>query len=170
MTQRRKSSQKRSRPRPTRTRSKLQVNHDRKGPEAGSVELSYHQRTCKVCKHPRINAIEEEFLGWRSPADIAKQYKIRDRSSIYRHAHATGLYSLRRRDYRLALETILEHGSEVAVTANSIIRAVRACTCLTDDGKWVEPAQRIVVTRLDSLGNAIPIANSVQSGNEAPCP
>ena len=125
-----------------------------------ATHLSYHQRRCKVCKHPGCNAIEEEFLRWRRPQRIAAKYGIRNRASLYRHAHATGLYSLRRSRYRIALENLIERNAEVQLNADSIICAVRACTRINDDGKWVWPAQRIVVTHIN--------ASSAVSSSPAP--
>jgi len=58
--------------------------------------LGRHTRKCTVCNHPEREAIEEEFLRWRSPKDIADDYGFSDYSSIYRHARAAGArHSLR---------------------------------------------------------------------------
>jgi hypothetical protein len=119
-----------------------------------ATHLSYHRRRCKVCKHPGCNAIEEEFLRWRCPQRIAAKYGIRNRASLYRHAHATGLYSLRRSRYRAALEDLIERNAEVQLNADSIICAVRACTRINDDGKWVAHHQHIIVTHINASSNA----------------
>jgi hypothetical protein len=44
----------------------------------------------------------------RSPAVITEEYGLSDRSSIYRHAHALGLFAKRQRNVRAALERIIE--------------------------------------------------------------
>lgn len=66
--------------------------------------------------------------------------------SIYRHAHATGLLAARRRNLRCVLDHILERATGTKVTSDSIVRAVRAYACLTNDNKWVEPATHVIVS------------------------
>jgi hypothetical protein len=34
-------------------------------------ELSRHQRKCCVCRHAERDAIEEAFIHWQSPNEIA---------------------------------------------------------------------------------------------------
>lgn len=64
---------------------------------ATAISPERHRRLCVVCRHPDRHWIEEAFLHWRSPQQIAIQYKIPDRASIYRHARALGLFALRER-------------------------------------------------------------------------
>ncbi|MGA3294899.1 MAG: hypothetical protein ABSE45_13060 [Candidatus Acidiferrales bacterium] len=64
--------------------------------------------------------------------------------SLYRHAHATGLYAARQKNLRSVLDRILENAGTIKVTSDSIIRAVRAYTCLTDDNQWIEPPTQVV--------------------------
>ncbi|HUJ31004.1 MAG TPA: hypothetical protein VLY23_06960 [Candidatus Acidoferrum sp.] len=105
-----------------------------------------HSRKCSVCRHPDRDAIEQEYLDWRSPEAIAESYGISHHSSIYRHAEALGLRGRRNANMRMVLDTIIEQVSVVRVTANAVINAVRASACLTDDGRWVEP-QRVIIHR-----------------------
>ncbi len=68
------------------------MNFQRKDTDGnGSVNLGRHAAECKICAHAR-EEIEREFISWRSPATIAKSYKLANRASVYRHAHALGLY------------------------------------------------------------------------------
>lgn len=69
---------------------------------------TYHRIKCNVCADPDRAAIDQAFLFWESPEKIARTYGIPDRSSIYRHARATGLFSRRRKSLSSALESILE--------------------------------------------------------------
>jgi hypothetical protein len=63
------------------------------GPKPDSAEsLGRHERKCTVCNHPDREVIEEEFLRWYVPEDIARDHDIPYASAIYRHAHATGLF------------------------------------------------------------------------------
>jgi hypothetical protein len=43
--------------------------------------LGRHRRTCSVCRHMKCAEIETDFIAWRSPAAIAKEYELSDRSS-----------------------------------------------------------------------------------------
>ena len=97
-------------------------------------------RKCNVCRHADRAAIDQDFLSWHSPDRIAEDYGIADHSSIYRHAHATGLFNKRANTIRLALAPLIERADTVEVTADAIIRAVYVVTHLNDDGKWVEPS------------------------------
>jgi hypothetical protein len=40
----------------------------------------------------------------------------------------------------------MEQAESVTPTADEIIRAVRAYSCLGEDGGWTEPARRVVIT------------------------
>lgn len=109
-------------------------------------ELSHHRRRCLVCRHPDREAIEQEFLHWRNPGGsmgISICYDIPERS-IFHHAHATGLFARRARKLRFALECLIERAEDVPLTAEAVIRAVRAHTCLTSNGRWIEPASRVL--------------------------
>ena len=136
------------------------------------TDLVSHRRRCKVCKHPQCDFIELDFVDWRSPAAIAKRYGIRDRASIYRHAHAIGLYSLRRQNLAMALDNLIERADEVKVTSSAIVRAIRARTRITDDGCWVDPPNRSIVTHLnaspDSPGNPYSSVNRAGSPDTFP--
>jgi hypothetical protein len=107
--------------------------------------LERHERKCVVCHHPEREAIEEFFVRWQQPHRMAQDYDLPVRS-LYRHAHATGLFAARRRNLRSVLEYILEDASVTQVTGDCIVRAVRAYTCLRDDNRWVEPATHVIVS------------------------
>ena len=91
----------------------------RRRPSAGR-----HNRKCNVCRHAERDAIEQDFLSWHSPDRIAEDYRIADHSSIYRHAHATGLFTKRAQTIRVALAPILERAEFVKVTGGTIVRAI----------------------------------------------
>jgi len=56
-----------------------------------TVSLGRHEYGCKICSHRHRDEIERDFINWKSPALIAKEYGLKDRSSVYRHARALGL-------------------------------------------------------------------------------
>jgi hypothetical protein len=64
------------------------------------VNLERHERYCKICRHEQREAIEQDFIAWHSPEEIARDYRLADRRGVYRHAHATGLFEKRDRNIR----------------------------------------------------------------------
>jgi hypothetical protein len=105
--------------------------------------LERHQRKCAICSHPDRAEIEELFLHWHNPWNIATGYKVPARS-LYRHAHATGLYAARQDSLRPVLDPLLERVADAKISGDCIIRAVRAYSCLGGDNKWTEPPARVV--------------------------
>jgi len=103
-----------------------------------AVNLGRHASGCRICSHPDRPQIERDFVNWRSPTAIAKAYRFSDRSTVYRHANAFGLFSKRQRNVRAALEKIIEKAGEVEVTAASVVAAVQAYSKINAQGQWVE--------------------------------
>ena len=121
-------------------------------PAINKVNLERHQRCCSICSHPQRADIDADFLHWYDPFDIAHDYNLGSSSAVYRHAHATGLFAQRRKNVLWVLERYMVRVRQARVTGSSIIRAVRTYVNLTQDGQWVEPPRRIIVT--SSLGAA----------------
>jgi hypothetical protein len=113
-----------------------------------TVSLGRHKRTCSVCRHAQRTEIESAFIGWRSPVDIAEDYGLADRASVYRHAHALGLFEKRRRNIRAALERIIEKAGEVDVTASAVVAAVQAYSKINAAGEWID---RTETTSMNAL-------------------
>jgi hypothetical protein len=112
------------------------------------ASMGPHTRRCNVCRHPDRKAIEHEFLRWRSPDKIAREYGIPDHSSIYRHVHATGIFARRRKAVRVALESVIECAEMVKVTASSLVKAVHAYTHINEFGEWIKhPTKHIVIVQ-----------------------
>lgn len=127
-----------------------QRSHRRIHPNASSANLARHAAKCRLCNHPSRAAIEFDFLNWRNPFDLVQSYGLRSLSTIYRHAHATGLLGRRRLNLRFALERMVERVGEAPVTASGIIRCVRAITRINDAGEWIDPPSRVIISREDS--------------------
>ena len=142
---------------------------ERLGGSEKAVDLLRHQRRCKICHHSDRQAIEHEFLEWRSLTEISVDYDIPDRATIYRHAHATGLF-LRRRTFRGALERIMERAEDAAVTASAVVQAVRADARINDDGQWIEPTRTIQVVHTSIEPSPPPAASPSASRSPAPPP
>jgi hypothetical protein len=115
---------------------------------AKPVSLVRHRRNCSVCAHPQKEEIEAEFIAWRSPADLAQQYGLADRSSIYRHAHALGLCAKRQRNVRAALEPIIERAGEVDVTSSAVVAAIQAYAKINAAGQWIDRSEQVSLKEL----------------------
>jgi hypothetical protein len=123
-------------------------------------DFSRHARKCGICTHPDRDAIEADFIRWRSPETLAANYQIADRSSIYRHAHSTGLFTTRKRELGRVLEGILEYAGHGGVESlDVVIRAARVLAHLDDDGKWYEPPRTHII-----LTGSVPAAPVVPVG------
>jgi hypothetical protein len=120
----------------------------------GQVNLPRHRRFCAVCRHPDREAIEQAFLQWGRVGNIVGEFELPNRRCLYRHARAFNLFEQRSQNLRAALEYIIEEAEEAKPTADSIIRAIKAYSCLDDHGRWSDLPQRIVVTRVDQSANA----------------
>jgi hypothetical protein len=110
---------------------------------AAAVNLGRHQRNCSICAHTRRDAIERDFIAWGSPARIATDYGLADRSSVYRHAHALGLFAKRQRNIRAALERIIERADSVDVTASAVVAAIGAYSKINAAGQWIDRSERV---------------------------
>jgi hypothetical protein len=108
------------------------------------ASLQRHARKCHICHHPERDEIEDDFLNWHGPDKIVSDYKLPHYSTIYRHANAFGLRARRNENFRTALDYLVEQADSATVTGNTIIRAMRAYSCLKDDGTWVELPRKVV--------------------------
>jgi len=110
---------------------------------SASVNLGRRAAECKICAHGQRDEIELDFIAWRSPASITKQYGLRNRSTVYRHAHAVGLFPKRQRNVRAALEKIIERAGEVDVTAPAVVAAVQAYSKINVAGQWIDRSEHV---------------------------
>src|ERR1700752_330385 len=112
------------------------------------VNLGRHRRNCSICAHERQEEIEADFIGWRSPATIAAEYELAYRASVYRHAHALGMFAKRQRNVRAALERIIERAGEVDVTASAVVAAVQAYSKINAAGQWIDRTEQVSLNDL----------------------
>ncbi len=113
-----------------------------------TVNLGRHKRNCSVCCHDRCAEIEADFISWRSPAAIAKQYGLADRTSVYRHANAFNLFVRRQWNVRAALERIIEQAGEVDVTAAALVAAIQAYSKINGAGQWIDRSEHVNLNEL----------------------
>ena len=129
-----------------------------------SVNLGRHAAECKICAHAQRQEIEREFINWQSPASIAKQYGSRNRSTVYRHAHAVGLFPKRERNVRAALEKIIERAGEVDVSASAVVAAVQAYSKINTAGQWVDRSEHVNLNELFDRMTAEEIESYAKDG------
>ena len=110
-------------------------------------DLARHARKCTICHHQDRPVIDFDYLNWRSVSQIVKEYALTHRVALYRHADATGLTALRKSRLCSVLDSIIEQAETVEVTGPTILRAMRAYSCLTKNGDWVNPHKRVAVRR-----------------------
>ncbi len=91
-----------------------------------------HAGKCAVCRNRDRLGIERTFLGWGKPGHIAREHGIKNRASIYRHAHAANLFERRHRRASFAYKTALRQfqlgqgtNDAVRIAADRIEVAVR---------------------------------------------
>ena len=102
-------------------------------------DFSRHPRRCAICSHPDRDAIEGDFIRWLSPDQIAGDYHLPDRVSVYRHAHYAGLFQRRKREVARVLESLLESADSCPIeAADMIIRATRLYVRINEHGEWTE--------------------------------
>jgi len=129
-----------------------------------AISPGRHAAECRICAHPQREEIEREFVNWRSPASIAKQYKLANRASVYRHAHAFGLFLKRQRNVRAALEKIIERVGEVDVTAPAVVAAVQACSKINAAGQWIDRSEHVDLNALFERMTAQELEAYAQNG------
>jgi hypothetical protein len=117
-------------------------------PRKRPISLGRHSRNCSICGHQSREEIEREFINWTGPKAIAKEFGLRDRTAIYRHAHALDLFSKRQRNIRAALEKIIERAGEVEVTAAAVVAAVQAYGRLNAQGQWIDRVEHVNLNKL----------------------
>jgi hypothetical protein len=112
-----------------------------------AVNLGRHQKICKVCRHEKRAEIEQDFTSWGSINRISKDYNL-TRDSIYRHAHALGLFPKRQQNVKKALERIIERAEDVEVTASAVVQAIQAYSKINAEGRWIERSETVNLNEL----------------------
>jgi hypothetical protein len=160
---------------PSRPKHPLRKSRSRREPArfapASESSSPAHVSRCTVCCHQLRSYIEEDFVHWVSPYTIAQDYNVPVRT-IYRHAHAMNLFALRDRKVRFALGNIIERVGRTAMTSDCILRAIQAFTKVNDEGRWVEPPKRLILSAapgaIADAENSAAVATSVAVAIGAP--
>jgi hypothetical protein len=142
----------------------LMASNNRKRVSSEAPKTGRHQSRCTICSHPQRQEIEDAFISWTSPAQIVTTYNLRDRTAIYRHAHATGLMAKRERNVKAALGRIIERVDEVKPTAAAVIQAIALLARINTRGELVEPGELVWMNEQFSKMNFDEMAAYAQSG------
>ena len=134
---------------------------------AAIPDFERHSRKCQVCHSRYVEEIEEAYYNWSSAQWIINAFNISYDDAVYRHARAIGLDIRRRKNVAIAVEKLIEKVDEVTVTSSTVLRAVRALSCLNNDGRWTDPpTTHIVLTNKDLPKHTSVTANpSTQAGS-----
>jgi hypothetical protein len=117
------------------------------GSEASAPAASEdrHSRKCTVCNHPERESIDEAFLHWSRSERIVRDYNLPSLSALYRHAHACGLWNLRRTKIRLALDRLIERAGDCNPSGNAVLRAIEMSCRFDQDDRYVEPNKKVII-------------------------
>jgi hypothetical protein len=122
--------------------------------------LELHRSRCCICCGNHQEEIDEAFVNWEFVGHIAEEYKI-NRRAIYRHAHATGLFEKRDQNIRRALGRIIHEADHVAITGDTVVRAIKILTHVNTHGEWVQPPTQIIYS--SATANAAAAAPAVRA-------
>ncbi len=109
-----------------------------------STSLHRHARKCTICHHEDREDIELDFLHWHHCTSITSDYNLKDFRTIYRHAHATGLWERRMLNLRSAVAHLVENAENVEPSATAVLKAIQACSQINDRGEWIDAPRRII--------------------------
>jgi len=105
-----------------------------------------HEAHCSICSHDLCHEIEQEFVHWESPRNIAEDYQVPLRA-VYRHANALNLFPIRDANLRFALGRTIERTERMHTTPECILRAVQYFAKINTRGQWVEPPKHLIVSK-----------------------
>jgi len=108
--------------------------------EARDVRIRRHEAQCSICQHPQRQLIEEMWLDWCYTHGIAENFGV-SRYGIYRHAHALGLFSIRRQNGIRVLEKLMERGDVTEINGSVVVSAYKLFRELVRAEERVGPVQ-----------------------------
>ena len=111
-----------------------------------------HSRKCQICRSPYVDLIEQVYLQWERVDNICRYFQLADTDTLYRHARAAGLDVLRRQNSRWVVEQFIEQWRDVKISSATVIRSIRALSCLDEKGHWSDLPKTHIFVR----GNDVP--------------
>lgn len=92
------------------------------------------------------------------------EYGLADRASVYRHAHALGLFAKRQRNIPAALEKNIEKVGEVEVTSSAVVAAVQTYSKINAAGQWVERSEHFNLNELFDIMTTVELQAYARDG------
>ncbi len=109
---------------------------------AAKAAANHHLRTPQPPLHhlppPRSRSHRRGIRPLARPLELSQDYKLNDYRTVYRHARAAGLLLQRRERLHSALDAFVESVDDVTFTGDTILRAMRAYSCIDSHGRWTE--------------------------------
>lgn len=106
--------------------------------DGGGVNLGRHQAQCTICLSPNRQQIDEDWINWHHPGHFKDAFGV-SRDTLYRHAHATGLFSKRRKNVSMVLEKMIERVDWAPVSGSVILSAIKVLEKINRAGQEGEP-------------------------------
>ena len=136
-------------PQPAKKRRRLKKKRQRRktvAEEPQPPSPAMHEAQCMICTSDYREEMDELFVNWHNVSEIAREYNT-PRRTVYRHAHAVGLFPIRDRNLRRSLGLIIHRAETVpCLTVDSVIRAVRTLAHINESGEWVNPPTHVIVS------------------------
>lgn len=129
--------------------------------EESNPGFERHSRKCALCRHPSLDEIERAYLGWNSVYDICRFFQIDDPDAVYRHVRAAALDVARRQNVRTVVENFIEESRHVKITSSTVLRSIRALSCLDDKGRWTDPPRTHILVRGSDV-HPVPASSELQ--------
>ncbi len=127
-----------------------------------------HSRKCQICRSPYVDLIEQVYLQWERVDSIRGYFQLADADTVYRHARAAGLDVLRRQNSRWVVEQFIEQWRSVKISSSTVIRSIRALSCLDDKGHWTDLPKTHVIVRGNDPSTAPPPPDLQEDGDSSP--
>jgi hypothetical protein len=105
-----------------------------------TINPKKHESHCAICRHTRRAEIEAEFLRWRSPVTIAREFGLSNRQVVFRHARFANLFYRRNTNTREMLVALIEAGmtGRMKPSPATVVQAIAVLSKLDEKGQAVE--------------------------------
>jgi hypothetical protein len=101
-----------------------------------------------VCRHEKRGEIESASLLGAVRRQLTEEYGLADRSSVYRHAHALGLFESDSGTCGPRLSASSKRRESVDVTAAAVVSAVQAYSKINAAGEWIDRTETVSMNDL----------------------
>lgn len=135
---------------------------------AATPGFDRHSRKCQICRSPYVDLIEQVYLQWERVDNICRYFQLADTDTLYRHARAAGLDALRRQNSRWVVEQFIEQWRDVKISSATVIRSIRALSCLDDKGRWTDLPKTHIFLRGEDAAARVPDSQPASAESSVP--